>query len=75
MSKVRSHITLLRKGESWESYIVIVKLVDPRLAMVVEDQNGRNHDSEGEMILSINSLIITDVCGGCPTFIRGRLHR
>ena len=64
MSKVR------RKGESWKSYIVIVKLVDPRLAMVVEDQNGRNHDSEGVIILSLNSLTITDVCGGCPTFIR-----
>ena len=37
------------KGESRKSYVVIVELVDPRLAMVVEDQNGRNHVSESAM--------------------------
>ena len=37
------------KEESRKSSVVIVELVDPRLAMVVEDQNGRNHVSESAM--------------------------
>ena len=44
--------------------------------MVVEDQNGRNHYSVGAMVLKLS--LITGVgggCGGCPTLIRGRLHR
>ena len=46
------------KEESRKSYVVIVELVDPRLAMVVEDQNGRNHVSESAQW---NEISITDV--------------
>ena len=51
---------------------MIVELVNPRLAMVVEDQNGRNHYSEGAMVLQ--HRFITNVRGWYQTFIRGRLR-
>ena len=49
------------KGESRKSYVVIVELVDPRLAMVVEDQNGRNHVLRAQW----NEISITDVAARC----------
>ena len=51
---------------------LIVYWLYSRLAMVIEDQNCRNHYSEGAMVLQ--HRFITNVRGWYQTFIRGRLR-